>query len=48
MLCFQRGKTKSEAVHRLRWSKEKRKDAGPNWIGSAIVSAHIVTVGKAT
>lgn len=26
----------------------KRKETGPNWIGAAIVSAEIVTVGKAT
>lgn len=45
---FSAGQNKSEAVHRLHRSQEKRKEARPNWIGSAIVSAQIVTVGRVT
>lgn len=48
--AFSGGKNNSGAAHRLCRSKEKRKKKkklGPNWIGSAIVSAQIVTVGEA-
>lgn len=46
--AFSGGKNNSGAARRLYRSKEKKKKKlGPNWIGSAIVSAQIVTVGKA-
>lgn len=44
---FQRSKTKVGPSSRLHRGKEKREEARPNWIGAVIVSAEIVTVGKA-
>lgn len=49
MLCSQQGQNKSETTHTVCAEvKRKEKKPGPNWIGAAIVSAEIVTVGKAT
>lgn len=46
MLRSQQGKTKVRLCTVC--TEVKRKEKKPNWIGAAIVSAEIVTVGKAT
>lgn len=45
--AFSRGQTKVRLCSRPHRGREEREEARPNWIVAMIVSAEIVTVGKA-